>query len=97
MTDLINAKTSAVKIYSRELNKDIPFPADGDALLNEEQAAAFIGVTRRAMQAWRISGKGPKYVRISARCIRYQKPSLIEWGKTLTQTSTSQDKQEVRV
>ena len=96
MTEAIETKTSAVKIYSRELKQDIPFPSDDHALLNEEQAAAFIGVTRRAMQAWRISGKGPKYVRISARCIRYQKPSLIEWGKTLTQTSTSQDKQEAQ-
>jgi len=95
MTETIQTKTSAVKIYSAELKKEIPWPTDDDALLNEEQAAAFIGVTRRAMQAWRISGKGPLYIRISSRCIRYKKPHLIEWGEAHIQMSTSQDKQGV--
>lgn len=93
MTESSSIETQ--RIYSRELDMEIPFPADDEALLNETQAAAFIGVTRRALQSWRISGKGPKYVRISARCIRYRKPNLIEWGETLTQTSTSQDRREV--
>jgi len=93
MTDLINAKTSAVKIYSRELKQDIPFPSEDDALLTEEQTAAFIGVTRRAMQAWRLSGKGPQYVKISSRCIRYRKRELVTWSEKRLQTSTSQEVQ----
>jgi len=92
MTDSIKTNTSAAKIFSRELKQDIPFPSDDDALLTEEQAAAFIGVTRRAMQAWRINCSGPKYVRISSRCIRYRKANLIEWSKNRLQTSTRQDK-----
>ncbi len=77
-------------IYSPEMKRDIPFPADDDALLDETQAAAFIGVTRRAMQTWRGNGKGPKYVRISARCIRYTIPYLKEWSEKRLRTSTSQ-------
>jgi len=90
MTESIKTNTSAAKIYSRELKKDIPFPSHDDALLTEEQGAAFIGVTRRAMQAWRINGSGPKYVRISARCIRYTVPYLKEWSENHLRTSTSQ-------
>jgi len=93
MTETIQTQTSAVKIYSRELKKDIPWPTDGDALLNEEQAAAFIGVTRRAMQAWRLSGKGPQYVKISSRCVRYRKRELVTWSEKRLQTSTSQEVQ----
>jgi len=96
MTDTVQTQTSAVKIYSRELGKYIHWPTDDDAFLDEVQAAAFIRVTRRAMQSWRLSGRGPKYVKISARCVRYTKSHLIEWGETHTQTSTSQDKQEVQ-
>ena len=93
MTETIQTKTSAAKIYSRELKKDIPFPSHDDALLNEEQGAAFIGVTRRAMQAWRGNGSGPKYIRISARCIRYTIPYLKEWSEKRLRTSTSQEVQ----
>jgi len=96
MTDTIQTQTSAAKIYSCEMKQAIPFPVDDDAFLDEVQAAAFIGVTRRAMQAWRLSGKGPRYIKISSRCVRYKKPHLIEWGEAHIQTSTSQDKQEVQ-
>ncbi len=89
MTEPI-AETSTNLIYSKELEKDIPFPSDEDALLSEEQAAAFIGVTRRAMQAWRFSGGGPKYIRISARCIRYTKRYLKEHSENHLQSSTSE-------
>ena len=71
--------------------KDISIPIDELALMNEEQAAAFLGVTKRALQAWRINGSGSKYVRISARCIRYRKVDLVNWSERLLQTSTSQE------
>ena len=93
MTEAIETKTSAVKIYSRELKQDIPFPSDDHALLNEEQAAAFIGVTRRAMQGWRLSGRGPQYIKISSRCIRYRKRELVTWSENRLQTSTSEEGQ----
>ena len=91
MTETIQTKTSAVKIYSRELRKYIHWPTDDDALLNEEQAAAFIGVTRRAMQGWRLSGRGPQYIKISSRCIRYRKRELVTWSENRLQTSTSEE------
>ena len=69
----------------------VSIPADELALMTEEQASGFIGVTRRAMQAWRVSGKGPNYVRISARCVRYRKVDLVDWSERLLQTSTSQE------
>lgn len=77
------------KIFSKELGRDIPIPADLDALMNEEQAAAYQNVTRRAMQNWRLNGKGPRYVKLSERCIRYKKRWLIEHAEKNLRKSTS--------
>ena len=90
MKDSIKTNTAAVEIPSCELTQNISFQSDDSALLKEEQAAAFLGVTRRALQGWRISGKGPKYIRISARCIRYTRGYLKEWSENRLRTSTSQ-------
>jgi hypothetical protein len=43
-----------------------------DRLINENEAAGFIGYTIRALQGWRVKGGGPKFVKVSARSIRYQ-------------------------
>ena len=45
-------------------------------LLNEKQAAEFLGLTPRVMQAWRTRGGGPVYVRLSHRCVRYRPEDL---------------------
>ena len=45
-------------------------------LLNEKQAAEFLGLKPRTLQAWRWSGGGPKYVRLSARAVRYRQSDL---------------------
>ncbi|MBT3508220.1 MAG: DNA-binding protein [Nitrospina sp.] len=77
-------------IYSKELKENIPIPEDPLALMNEVQAAAFLGLTRRALQNFRLVGGGPKYVRISIRCIRYRKKNLVEWSDERIRTSTSE-------
>ncbi|MBT3508423.1 MAG: DNA-binding protein [Nitrospina sp.] len=68
----------------------MPIPEDLLALINEVQAAAFLGLTRRALQNFRLAGGGPRYVRISIRCIRYRKKDLIEWSNEKIRTSTSE-------
>ncbi len=49
-------------------------------LLDEQAAAATLGVSARAMQEWRRRGDGPQYVRISSRCIRYRPEDLHKWA-----------------
>jgi hypothetical protein len=48
-------------------------------LRNEVQAAAFLGVSPRAMQKWRVTGRGPQFLRLSSRCIRYNHADLVRW------------------
>ncbi|MBL6945876.1 MAG: DNA-binding protein [Rhodospirillales bacterium] len=61
-----------------------------DRLVNENEAASFIGYTIRALQGWRVKGGGPKFVKVSARSIRYRRRDLIEWAESLLKTSTSE-------
>jgi len=77
---------------STENNQNSPykhFPEDSDCLFDEGIAANFLGVTKRALQNWRCSGKGPKFVRISSRCIRYRKRELCEFAEERLRQNTS--------
>ena len=62
---------------------------DLNALLDETQAAVLLGVSPRALQAWRQRGGGPRFVRISSRCIRYRRRDLLMWSEERLARSTS--------
>jgi len=64
--------------------------ADVDALTTERQAANFLGVTARALQKWRTTGKGPLFVRISGRCVRYRRRDLLAWTEARLKSSTAE-------
>jgi hypothetical protein len=63
--------------------------SDLDAALNENQAAEFLGVSVRTLQAWRVRGGGPPYVKIG-RAVRYQRRALVLFQEQHTVTSTSE-------
>jgi predicted DNA-binding transcriptional regulator AlpA len=63
---------------------------DPDALASEQSAAEFLGVTPRALQKWRMTGEGPRFVRISSRCVRYRRRELVEWAQAHLKASTSE-------
>jgi predicted DNA-binding transcriptional regulator AlpA len=63
--------------------------ADPDAALNENQAAEFLGLSTRTLQAWRVRGGGPPFVKIG-RSVRYQRRVLIEFQAAHTVTSTTE-------
>jgi hypothetical protein len=58
-------------------------------LIDEKIAADFLGLTIRTMQAMRQRGGGPRFVVISARCIRYRRIDLRAWAEARLRTSTS--------
>ena len=60
-----------------------------DHLVRQEEAAALLSVTARCMENWRHRGEGPKFVKISARCIRYRHIDLKEWIEQRIRSSTS--------
>lgn len=64
-------------------------PAYYDSLINEIEAAKFLGYTVRALQNWRVRGGGPVFIKVSARSVRYRRRDLITWADELAVTSTS--------
>lgn len=60
-----------------------------DAYIPEKEAAAFLGLTRRALQGWRQKGGGPRYAALSSRCLRYTRRWLREHAVARVRTSTS--------
>jgi hypothetical protein len=59
------------------------------ALLTEADAAKLLKFTPRFLQARRVRGNGPKFVRISSRACRYRREDLLAWVDSLVRTSTS--------
>ena len=69
---------------------DSVMPDDLDALVRQEEAARLLDLTPRALEAWRHKGGGPRYIRISARCVRYRRADLQAWIAERERYSTSQ-------
>lgn len=58
-------------------------------LVGESVAADFLDVTVRKMQADRQKGGGPRFVRLSSRCVKYRRQDLREHVEAHLRTSTS--------
>jgi hypothetical protein len=54
-------------------------PIDPLELLDTPQAAARYGFAPDTFVKWRKSGKGPPYVKIAGRCVRYRVCDLEVW------------------
>jgi predicted DNA-binding transcriptional regulator AlpA len=62
-----------------------------DPLLDEDEAAEFLGLSPRTMQGMRVSGNGPDYVKLGSRAVRYRLSDLEEYIEDRIQSSTSED------
>lgn len=60
-----------------------------EVYLTEKQAAAKLNLSPKGLQAWRLRGGGPRFVKISARCIRYKESEIDSWAQSLERESTS--------
>lgn len=45
-------------------------------LLDERQAAAVLSTPRNTLRVWRTKGKGPAYVRVGGRNVRYLRADI---------------------
>jgi predicted DNA-binding transcriptional regulator AlpA len=58
-------------------------------LLTEREAARLLGLSPRFLQQHRYRGDGPKFVRASARTIRYRLEDLEQWAEQRLRNRTS--------
>ena len=59
------------------------------ALINEFEIAGFLGLSVRTIQGFRSKGGGPRFVRISSRCVKYRRIDGREWAEARLRSSTS--------
>lgn len=59
-----------------------------DVLLNEAEAARFLRVGTKALQAWRLRGNGPVFLKVG-RLVRYAEKDLNLFLKKARRQSTS--------
>lgn len=61
-----------------------------DRRMNETEAADVLCYSVRALQNWRHRGGGPKFIKVSARSVRYRRRDLLDWIEARTVAHTSQ-------
>lgn len=60
------------------------------ALMTPQQAADHLALSPRTLEAWRIKGGGPRYVRLTAKAVRYAPADLAAWAEARTVANTAQ-------
>jgi len=58
-------------------------------LLTEQEAARRLTVSVKTLQAWRVRGGGPRFVKVG-RLVRYTEPSIEEFIRLHTISSTAE-------
>ena len=66
-----------------------PYGEANAVLMTEGETADFLSLSNRTLQAWRVRGCGPKFVKVG-RSVRYQVEDVQEFLKGNVRQSTSQ-------
>ena len=69
-------------------------PTDPNAILTEAETAFLSTLTTRTLQAYRLRGNGPPFVRLAERRIGYLRGSLNKWLIDRERISTSDSRGE---
>ena len=63
-------------------------PSPAPALLTERDAAAYLNVSHRTLQSWRLRGNGPAYVKLG-NAVRYDRATLARFIAENTRANTA--------
>ena len=53
--------------------------AEDEELMTEEQVAKLLTVSVSTVKRLRVSGEGPRSIRISPRVVRYRRQDVLDW------------------
>ena len=62
-----------------------------ELLLTQQRVAEILSYSPRTLESWRATGRGPRYIRVSKRSVRYRMCDLEEWVAERIQRTTSDD------
>jgi phage terminase Nu1 subunit (DNA packaging protein) len=60
-----------------------------NALIDERDLSRMLGVSVRTVQAWRVKGGGPAYLKLNNRLIRYRVTGIKDWLAGQARSNTS--------
>jgi predicted DNA-binding transcriptional regulator AlpA len=60
-----------------------------DEAISTRVASRLTGVSVCTLETWRSRGGGPKFIKIGAKMVRYQRRSLLEWMASQERRNTS--------
>jgi len=63
-------------------------PLDSHRQVDTGTAADFLSVSLRQLERWRMTGEGPRFVRMGRKCVRYRLKDLLEFQESLIQENT---------
>lgn len=65
---------------------------DDNLIFRPEEAAVFLGVSDWTLKNWRMSGDGPKFIRLASTRVGYRKGALLKFIREREFQSTSEEK-----
>ena len=68
---------------------------DGNEYMSTREAAAFLGLSHRTLDRYRVTGKGPEFNKFGSR-VRYWRPAVEAWAAARRRRSTSDDGSAIR-
>ena len=66
-----------------------------DELLSTAAVAKYTGLTADTLRKWRMSGDGPKFIRLGPRTIRYRRSAVDEFLTAREFTTTNPNRETV--
>ena len=69
---------------------------ESDRLCTADEAAELLGVAPQTLAHWRVRGSGPRYITLSARCVRYRFSDIKVWLERRAKESTAQNEERGR-
>lgn len=66
-----------------------PIPSNPDVLLFTAEAAYLLSIKERTLEALRLRGGGPPFVRVTSKSVRYRRQDIDAWILARERRSTS--------
>ena len=52
---------------------------DLSAMMHPKETALMLGLSTRTLEKWRLDNRGPRYIRIGTRIVRYRRGDILEF------------------
>jgi predicted DNA-binding transcriptional regulator AlpA len=68
--------------------EDAMEPFNSSPYLNQDAAGAFLGLSVRTLERFRVDGRGPRYLKLGRR-VAYTREDLMSWAESRRRSSTA--------